>query len=93
MSEVKEFKGKTKSGFEFVVPRSNIDNMELIDAICDLNDGNGLATSKVVTLLLGKEQKKELYDHVRTENGNVPTQAVADEVREIMDACGKDAKN
>lgn len=84
-------KGKTTSGFEFAVDEKVLDNMELVDAISEV-DENPTALSKVVKLLLGAH-KKELYDHVRTEDGRVPIEAVTDIIMEIFAAGGKPAKN
>ena len=43
-------------------------------------------------MLLGAEQKKALYDHVRTEDGLVPTEKVMTELTQIMTS-GQNAKN
>ena len=43
-------------------------------------------------MLLGAEQKKALYDHVRTEDGLVPTEKVMAELTQIMTS-GQNAKN
>lgn len=76
--------GKTSSGFEYEIEDHILDNMELVDAIVEVDENLG-AISKVVKMLLNKEQKKKLYDHLRTENGNVPLMAVANEVAEIFE--------
>lgn len=75
--------GKTSSGFAFSVEEHVLDSMELLDAIVEA-DENPAALSKVVKLILPKEQQKALYDHLRTEHGNVPIMAVAQEVAEIF---------
>ena len=76
-------KGKTTSGFEYEVSDAQLDNMELVDALAELTDNNALAVSKVTTQLLGKEQKKRLYDHVR-KDGIVSAQKVSDEILQIL---------
>ena len=85
-------KGKLKSGFEFEIPEEARDNMELVDAIVE-SEANPLEMSKVVKLLLGDEQRRRLYDHLRTEKGNVPVTAVADAVAEIFQNSGQEVKN
>jgi len=50
--------GKTKDGFEYILSDAALDNMELVDALEELDEGNTLAAAKVISLLLGKEQKK-----------------------------------
>ena len=76
--------GKTSTGFAFTIPRDRLDNMELLDALAEADNGNVLAVSNAVTLLLGAGQKKALYDHLRTKAGNVPVAAVSAAVREIL---------
>lgn len=85
-------RGKLESGFEYEVTEEVRDNMELLDAIVEA-DENPLAVSKVVKLLLGEDQRRKLYDHLRTENGNVPIQAVCNAVAEIFRGAGQAVKN
>ena len=49
--------GKTSTGFAFTIPRERLDNMELLDALAEADNGNVLAVSNAVTLLLGAGQK------------------------------------
>lgn len=84
--------GVTKNGFAFEIADERADNMELIDALADIDDGNILAVSKVLTLLLGPEQKKKIYDFVRTEDGIVSAQTVSEMIVEIL-AAKKETKN
>lgn len=84
--------GTTKSGFEYKIEDANLDNMELVDAIAEA-DGNPIAVSKIVLLLLGAEQRKALYDHLRAENGTVPVGAVKDAILDIFQNSGSTVKN
>ncbi len=68
----------------FTIPRERLDNMELLDALAEADNGNVLAVSNAVTLLLGAGQKKALYDHLRTKAGNVPVAAVSAAGRGIL---------
>lgn len=83
----------TKSGFVCDVDPDVINNMELIDALAELQGGNKLAYPTVCLLVLGKETRAKLYDHLRNEAGRVPMQDVDRELTEIMEALGKPAKN
>lgn len=85
-------KGVTASGFEFEIDDAVINDMELIDAIADSMDDNPLAFSKVCAKLLGSEQRKKLYDHVR-ENGRVPLEKISAEITDIFNAFGDNGKN
>lgn len=84
--------GKTKSGFEYSIDSNVMDNMELLDAVAEI-DGNPLALSKVLKMVLGDEQRKALYDHLRQEDGRVPVKAVSEEITDIFTSSGKNGKN
>ena len=77
-------KGILTCGFEFDIPEENLDNMELIDALSEVTDDNQLAISKVAILMLGKKQKKKLYDYLRNEKGRVPIKDATDALIEIL---------
>jgi len=75
---------KTESGFSIELEESALDNMEVLDALSDLDEGNPLAMSRLVVKLLGKDGKKRLYDHLRTEDGRVPASAVESAIMELF---------
>lgn len=79
-------KGKTKSGFAYTLRDGFADDMELLELLVEMDDGNPSVLPKVLTRLLGDAQKKKLYDHCRTEDGRVPMSAVAEEVAQIFAA-------
>ena len=76
-------KGKTKSGFEYKISKERLDNYELLEAIVEL-ETNPLTLSKVVIMLLGKEQTEKLKDHLRTKDGIVPAEKTSEEITEIF---------
>ena len=75
---------KTEPGFSIELEESTLDNMEVLDALSDLDEGNPLAMSRLVVKLLGKDGKKRLYDHLRTEDGRVPASAVESTIMELF---------
>lgn len=77
-------KGKTKSGFAYTLRDGFADDMELLELLVDIDDGNAAVLPKVLSRLLGDEQKRKLYDHCRTEDGRVPMTVVAEEVAQIF---------
>lgn len=83
---------KTESGFSIELEESTLDNMEVLDALSDLDEGNPLAMSRLVVKLLGKDGKKRLYDHLRTEDGRVPASAVESAIMELFQSIN-DGKN
>lgn len=85
-------KGTTSGGFAFEVEAKALDNMELVDAIAE-SEEDPTRISRVCLLVLGKEQRGRLYDHLRTGDGRVPVQAVTDAVMEILTAFGQPGKN
>lgn len=84
--------GKTSSGFEYQLGDNTMNNMELVDAMAELGE-DPFAISRVCLLLLGKEQRKRLYDHIRAEDGTVPAQAMGEEIAEIIRGAGEPGKN
>ncbi len=76
-------KGKTSSGFEYEIAEGSLNNYELLESISEL-DENTLVLPKVVNLLLGKEQKDKLTNHLRTKDGMVPLDKMMNEITEIF---------
>lgn len=81
----------TSSGFTFSIEDEIVDDMEMLDLFVEA-DENPLVFPKVITKLLGAEQKKRFYDHLRTESGHVPASKVMDEMMDIISASGKSGK-
>lgn len=80
------------NGLTLSISEDAMDDMELLDLLAQLDDGNGYAIPRVVEHLLGKEQKKKLYDAVRV-NGRSKVTAVVDAMKEILDKLGETGKN
>lgn len=85
-------KGETKSGFKFKIDEQNLNDMEFIENLAAAQD-DALMFPRVIEQLLGKDQKKKLYDHIRDKDGHVPVEATADIITEIMVIAGEDTKN
>ncbi len=83
-------KGKTQSGFEYVVKKNDLNNYELIEVVAEV-DENPLLIPRVVKLLLGEDQKNRLLDHVRVD-GIASVDRVAKELEEIFTSA-KEVKN
>lgn len=86
-------KGKTASGFDFEIDENVLDDMELIDAMAASQGDDPTQISTVVIKIFGEDQRKRLYDHVRTDDGRVPVTEVANIITEIIDSLGEDGKN
>lgn len=81
--------GKTKSGFEYTLEENVMDNMELVDVLADESDDISIRVSRIVKLVLPAEQRKQLYDHHRTQDGRVPVEAVYADISEIFASFGQ----
>ena len=86
-------KGKTASGFKYEVDENVLDDMELIDAMAASQGEDPTQISVVVSKIFGDEQKKRLYDHVRSDDGRVPVTAIANVITEVLESMGDDGKN
>lgn len=89
--KAKMLEGKTASGFDYKIPEDNLNNYELVEVLGEMEE-NPLLIAKTVNLLLGKEQAKELKDHLRTDGGTVPTDKMSEEIMEIFES-QKETKN
>lgn len=76
--------GKTKSGFEFTVKDTALDNWELLEVLSDIDDGKTQKIGAAVKLLLGTEQADALKEHCRNDEGIVPASAMMAEISEIF---------
>ena len=81
------------NGLELEVNEKSLNNMELLDALEEMTEGNELAISKVVKLMLGNENRKKLYDFIRDKDGRVPLEEVDKCLTEIMNLLGEQGKN
>lgn len=73
----------TESGLKLDIDENVFDDMELIDALAELEE-NPIAISKVVKMMFGADGKKQLYDHCRNEKGRVETVRVNNEITDIF---------
>lgn len=80
------------SGITLNVKDNVMDNMELLDDLVELDDGNGYAISRVVGRILEKDEKKKLYDHLRVD-GVTAVSKVVEAMKEIFVKLGDNAKN
>lgn len=81
----KSIKGKTPSGFKFEISERRLNNYELLELIGEVDEGNGQAFPKVLKLLFGEEQSKSFKDHLREEDGIIPNEKIADELKAVFE--------
>lgn len=85
-------KGTTESGFTFEVDEEELNDMEFVELLADAQE-DSLMFPRLIERMLGKDQKKALYDHIRNKKGRVPVDATIDIVTEILTLAGEDTKN
>ena len=92
--------GTISNGFYFEFDETRADDMRFVDLIVeatskDAGDFEKLsATSKMIEMLLGKEQKNALYEHIgKSYGGRVPFAEMDKALTEIMKAGGDSVKN
>lgn len=90
-------KGTTRTGFAYELDESAADDMRLVDAlaVCMSDEADSFETisaaSRAAELLLGKAQKKALYDHIgKDHGGRVPSADLMAELEDVMS--GSDAE-
>lgn len=86
--------GTTKSGFVFAVDPDVFGDAEFLEDFVELRDGtDGLRFFRILDRMLGKDQKKRLYDHVRNDGGKVTVNALAPEFSDIIVALSENAQS
>jgi len=84
---------ETRTGFVCELPENVMDNMELLDVMADDSIDAGFRASDAVKMILGVEQRKKLYDHLRADDGRVPVAAVNEALEDILKSFGENGKN
>lgn len=84
-------KKKTSTGFVYSINENALNNFELLDLFAGV-DENPLLLPKAIEMLLGKDGKEALYNHVRLEDGTVPADKISNELMEIING-NQEVKN
>jgi hypothetical protein len=82
-------KGKTESGFEFEIDEQVVNDMRVIDAMVAAYDENLGGVSRLISLVLTPEQKKDFYAHLADEHGRVPLERASKEIFQILQYNGE----
>ena len=89
----KKISGSTSTGFKYSLDEDDLDDMELLEVLADVNDGDVMKTPKLLEMMLGEEQKKNIYNHCRSKKGKVPTKALTNELNDIFKSASDSLKN
>lgn len=90
-------KGTTSTGFEYEYDEEHLDDMRFVDVLAVVVDPEAppfekiAGASQLLTMLLGADMKKALYEHIgKNHEGRVPRAELQQALEEIMQA--KDAE-
>lgn len=83
---------KTASGFECDVNEQVLDDVEVLDYLVAIDEGDTRKYPRLMAKIFTPETKQALYDHVRTEDGRVPYSAFGAEITDVFNAI-KGGKN
>ena len=73
--------GTTESGFEYKLNEENMDDYELLENLCAIDEGDASKITVSAKQLLGAEHLK---DHVRNEKGRVSAAKMIEEITQIL---------
>lgn len=80
-------KGKTKSGFEFDVEDTVLDDYRILKALNEVSEGKSGKVTYIINKLLGSEQEEALMTHVEElNNGKCSASGMVAELNEIFEA-------
>lgn len=79
-------------GAEINIDEKDLGNMELLDELVAVDEGDTTALTHIFRLIMSKEDKKKLYDALR-EEGRVPVAKVIAALKELFDKLGEQGKN
>lgn len=79
-------KGETNTGFKFEIKDEVLDDYELLEYLVDADNGNNMAFFNAINMILDKNQKNDLKEHLRKIHGRVPASAMFAEIADIMNA-------
>ncbi len=72
------------NGFEVTVDENGLDDWEILEILCDLDEGKFGKMPKVFTALLGEEQFAALKKYLKEKDGKVRISAMQDTLGEIF---------
>lgn len=72
------------NGFEVTVDENGLDDWEILEILCDLDEGKFGKMPKVFTALLGEEQFAALKKYLKEKDGKVRISAMQDALGEIF---------
>ena len=78
--------GKTATGFEFAFSQDVVNDMRMLRAIGKMENGDAESIDYVGKKLLGQDKYDKLLDHIQTEDGRQPIDALLKEISDMFAA-------
>lgn len=78
--------GKTSTGFSFAFSQDVVNDMRMLRAIGRMDKGEADAIDYVGKKLLGEEKYDKLIEHIQTEDGRQPVDALISEFKDMFEA-------
>lgn len=78
--------GKTSTGFSFAFSQDVVNDMRMLRAIGRMDKGEADAIDYVGKKLLGEEKYDKLLEHIQTEDGRQPVDALISEFKDMFEA-------
>lgn len=78
--------GKTSTGFEFAFSQDVVNDMRMLRAIGKMENGDAESIDYVGKKLLGQEKYDKLLEHIQTEDGRQPVDALLKEISDMFTA-------
>ena len=75
--------GETKSGFKFEIDPDEVNDIEFLERLGEAGDDVS-KMPRIMKEILGEDQRKRMYDHIRNEKGKVPIDTAMDIFMEIL---------
>lgn len=76
-------KGETKSGFKFEIDPAEVNDIEFLERLGEAGEDVS-KMPRIMKEILGEDQRKRMYDHIRNEKGKVPIDEAMDIFTEIL---------
>ena len=78
-------------GIKLTLDENALDDIEVLDMLDEVNEGNPFKIKKLIVALVGEESWNEIKEHLRDDTGRVSATATAQFLVSVIEAVG--AKN
>lgn len=78
--------GKTSTGFSFAFSQDVVNDMRMLRAIGKMENADAESIDYVGKRLLGQDKYDKLLEHIQTEDGRQPVDALLKEIAEMFSA-------